>query len=275
VTDKADDLELKLLLDAVYQRYHYDFRGYAMASLKRRLSHAKDHFGCRSYSHLQELVLHDETMLTKLLSYLTVQVSELFRDPDYFRAIRQDVVPYLNTYPSLKIWVAGCSSGEELYSLAILLREEGLEERSMLYGTDINREALRQAEVGIYPLDRMPLFTENHRRSGGKSSLSDYYTANYDAAVLDKSLRRKVLFADHSLVTDSVFAEVQLISCRNVLIYFDREFQDRAISLFKDALTLNGFLGIGAKESLRFSRHAGAFADFVRGARIYQRRGDS
>jgi chemotaxis protein methyltransferase CheR len=145
----------------------------------------------------------------------------------------------------------------------------------MLYGTDINREALRQAEVGIYPLDRMPLFTENHRRSGGKSSLSDYYTANYDAAVLDKSLRRKVLFADHSLVTDSVFAEVQLISCRNVLIYFDREFQDRAISLFKDALTLNGFLGIGAKESLRFSRHAGAFADFVRGARIYQRRGDS
>jgi chemotaxis protein methyltransferase CheR len=275
VTDKADDLELKLLLDAVYQRYHYDFRGYAMASLKRRLSQAKDHFGCRSYSHLQELVLHDETMLTKLLSYLTVQVSELFRDPDYFRAIRQEVVPYLKTYPSLKIWVAGCSSGEELYSLAILLREEGLEERSMLYGTDINREALRQAEVGIYPLDRMPLFTENHRRSGGKSSLSDYYTANYDAAVLDKSLRRKVLFADHSLVTDSVFAEVQLISCRNVLIYFDRDFQDRAICLFKDALTPNGFLGIGSKESLRFSRHSGAFADFVRGARIYQRRDHS
>ncbi len=275
MTDKADDLELKLLLDAIYQRYHYDFRGYAMASLKRRLSQARDRFECRSYSHLQELVLHDETMLTKLLSYLTVQVSELFRDPDYFRAIRQDVVPYLRTYPSLKIWVAGCSSGEELYSLAILLREEGLEERSMLYGTDINREALRQAEVGIYPLDRLPLFTENHRRSGGKSSLSDYYTANYDAAVLDKSLRRKVLFADHSLVTDSVFAEVQLISCRNVLIYFDREFQDRAIGLFKEALTPNGFLGIGAKESLRFSRYSGAFADFVRGARIYQRRGDS
>jgi chemotaxis protein methyltransferase CheR len=245
-----------------------------MASLKRRLTQAMHHFECDTYSHLQDLVLHDETVLMKLLSYLTVQVSELFRDPSYFLAIREQVVPYLRTYPSLKIWVvAGCSAGEELYSFAILLREEGLQERTMLYGTDINREALRQAEAGIYQLDRMPLFTENHRRSGGKSSLSDYYTADYNFAVLDKSLRRNALFADHSLETDSVFAEVQLVSCRNVLIYFDRELQDRTIGLFKDALTPNGFLGIGAKESLRFSRHSTAFSEFVHGARIYQRRG--
>jgi chemotaxis protein methyltransferase CheR len=273
VIDKPEDLELRLLLDAIYHRYHYDFRGYAMASLKRRLTQAKNYFKCPTYSSLQDLVLHDETVLNKLLSYLTVQVSELFRDPSYFKTLREQVVPYLRTYPSLKIWVAGCSTGEELYSLAILLREEGLEERTMLYGTDINRDALRQAEAGIYSLDRMPLFTENHRRSGGKSSLSDYYTADYNAAVLDKSLRRKALFADHSLVTDSVFAEVQLISCRNVLIYFDRALQDHTIGLFKDALSPNGFLGIGAKENLRFSSHVSAFVEFVTGARIYQRRG--
>jgi chemotaxis protein methyltransferase CheR len=273
VIDKPEDLELRLLLDAIYHRYHYDFRGYAMASIKRRLTQAKNYFNCPTYSSLQDLVLHDETVLNKLLSYLTVQVSELFRDPSYFKTLREQVVPYLRTYPSLKIWVAGCSTGEELYSLAILLREEGLEERTMLYGTDINRDALRQAEAGIYSLDRMPLFTENHRRSGGKSSLSDYYTADYNAAVLDKSLRRKALFADHSLVTDSVFAEVQLISCRNVLIYFDRALQDHPIGLFKEALSPNGFLGIGAKESLRFSSHASSFSEFESGARIYRRRG--
>jgi chemotaxis protein methyltransferase CheR len=202
-------------------------------------------------------------------------VSELFRDPEYFRTIRDRVVPYLKTYPSLKIWVAGCSTGEELYSLAILLREEGLEERTMLYGTDINPEALKQAEAGIYALDRMALFTENHRRSGGKSSLSEYYTAAYDAAVLDKSLRRNAVFSDHSLVTDSVFAEVQLISCRNVLIYFDRDFQDRAIGLFRDALAWNGFLGIGAKETLRLSPYGKAFVDFSTPSRIYRKRGDA
>jgi chemotaxis protein methyltransferase CheR len=259
VSDKTADIELRLLLDAIFYTYHYDFRGYAMASLKRRLKQAKEHFGCRSYSLLQDLVLREQDVLPKLLSYLTVQVSNLFRDPAYFRAIREQVVPYLKTYPSLKIWVAGCSTGEE--------------ERTVLYGTDINRDALRQAEAGVYPLDRIPQFTENHRLSGGKSSLSDYYTAAYNAAVLDKSLRQRAVFSDHSLVNDSVFAEVQLISCRNVLIYFDREFQNRAIGLFKDSLAWNGFLGIGAKENLRFSEHAYAFTEFLRDARIYRKRG--
>ncbi len=269
---KTDDIELKLLLEAIYQKYHYDFRGYSMASIKRRLSQAKDRLHCHSFSALQDKVLHDPTVLPQLLSMLTVQVSEMFRDPAYFRAIREKVIPHLKTYPSLKVWVAGCSAGEELYSLVILFREEGLENRTLFYGTDIDPEALKKAKAGVYELDRIALFTENHRRSGGKSSLSDYYTAAYGAAVFDKSLRDRVVFSDHSLVSDSVFAEVQLVSCRNVLIYFNRDLQDRAIGLFKDSLVRKGFLGLGAKESLRFSHHAEAFSDFVPQERIYQKR---
>jgi len=275
VSEKTDDIELRLLLEAIFRKFHYDFRGYSMASIKRRMNQAREHFHCKTYSQLQDRVLHDTNVLPELLSYLTVQVSELFRDPAYFRAIRELVIPHLRTYPSLKVWVAGCSAGEEVYSLAILFREEGLEERTMFYGTDINPDALKQAEAGVYSLDRLPLFTENHRRAGGKSSLSDYYTAAYGAAVFDKTLRRRAVFSDHSLVSDAVFAEVQLVSCRNVLIYFDIEVQDRAISLFKDSLVRKGFLGMGAKESLRFSRHADTFLDFNKEERIYQKRGAS
>ncbi|MES1244825.1 MAG: CheR family methyltransferase [Acidobacteriota bacterium] len=273
--ERSDDIELRLLLDAIFRKYHYDFRGYSMASIKRRLGQARQRLGCRTFSQLQDRVLHEPAVFPDLLSYLTVQVSELFRDPAYFRALRDFVVPHLRTYPSLKVWVAGCSAGEELYSLAILFREEGLEERTIFYGTDINPDALRRAEAGLYGLDRIPLFTENHRRSGGKSSLSDYYTAAYGAAVLDKTLRKRAVFSDHSLVTDQVFAEVHLVSCRNVLIYFDRDLQDRAVGLFRDSLTRKGFLGLGAKESLRFNRHAEAFTELVRDARIYQKRGDA
>ncbi|MGN6133035.1 MAG: CheR family methyltransferase [Aureliella sp.] len=273
VDKQVEDIELRLLLEGIFQRYSYDFRGYSMASIKRRLTQAKNRFGCASFSQLQDLVLHDPAVLHEMLSYLTVQVSELFRDPAYFRALREKVLPHLKTYPSLKVWVAGCGAGEEVYSLAILFREEGLEERTIFYGTDINPEALRKAEAGIYSLDRLPLFTENHRQSGGKSSLSEYYTASYGAAAFDKSLRKRIVFSDHSLVSDSVFAEVQLVSCRNVLIYFDAQLQDRAIGLFREALPRNGFLGLGSRESLRFSAHADAFSEFSRAERIYQKRG--
>lgn len=272
---RTEEIELRLFLEAVFRRYHYDFRGYSMASVKRRLLQARDHFGCRTLSGLQERVLHDESALPALLGYLTVQVSELFRDPAYFRALRERVVPHLRTYPSLKVWVAGCAAGEELYSLAILFREEGLEDRTLFYGTDISPDALARAEAGVYDLERVAAFTENHRLSGGKSSLSDYYTASYGAAVFDKTLRRRAVFSDHSLVSDAVFAEVQLVSCRNVLIYFDRELQDRAVGLFRDSLSRKGFLGLGAKESLRFSAHAGAFAEFSAAERVYQLRGGS
>jgi chemotaxis protein methyltransferase CheR len=273
-TEKIEDIELRLLLEALYSRYHYDFRNYAMASIKRRLRQAREQLGFASISALQEILLHDPAMLPRILGYLTVQVSEMFRDPTYFRAIREKVVPHLRTYPSLKVWIAGCSGGEELYSFVILFREEGLEERTLFYATDINQDALRAAESGIFGLDRMQLFTENHRKSGGKSSLSDYYQAAYGRASFDKRLRRKVVFSDHSLVTDAVFAEMHLISCRNVLIYFDRTAQDRALGLFKDALARKGFLGLGSKESLHFSQHAESFADFLREEKIYQRRGE-
>ncbi|HEX3920540.1 MAG TPA: CheR family methyltransferase [Caulobacteraceae bacterium] len=271
VGDDVDDIEIQLLLEALYQRYHYDFRRYARASIKRRLKQARDKLGFRSFSALQDGLLHDADMLPRLLDYLTVQVSEMFRDPHYYRALRERVLPHLRTYPSLKVWIAGCSSGEELYSFVILFREEGLEQRTLFYATDINQDALDAAAAGVYALDRIKTFTENHQRSGGKSSLSDYYSADYGRAVFDRSLRSRVVFSDHSLVTDAVFAEVQLISCRNVMIYFDRAFQDRAIGLFRGSLSRQGFLGLGSKESLRFSEHSGAFTDFVREEKIYQR----
>ncbi len=268
-----DDIELKLFLEALYLKYHYDFRLYSMASLKRRLKLAKEKFGCDSYSQLQDLIMRDADILNDLLSYLTVQVSELFRDPHYFKTIREQVIPHLRTYPSLKVWIAGCSTDEELYSFSILFREEGLEDKTMFYATDINPQALQRAEAGVYSLDRLQMFTENHRQSGGKSSLSNYYTAAYGAATFDKTLRERTVFSDHSLATDAPFAEMHLISCRNVLIYFDRELQDRAIGLFRDSLTRKGFLGLGAKENLRFSAHSDKFSDFSREDRLYQKIG--
>jgi chemotaxis protein methyltransferase CheR len=267
----VEDIEIQLLLEALYQRYHYDFRHYARASIKRRLLQARSQLGFASFSAMQDHLLHDPSTLPRLLNYLTVQVSEMFRDPSYFRALREKVIPHLRTYPSLKVWVAGCSHGEELYSLSILFREEGLDQRTLFYATDINPDALRAAEAGVYPLDQIRKFTENHQKSGARSSLSDYYTADYGRAVFDKNLRSQVVFSDHSLVTDAVFAEMHLISCRNVLIYFDRALQDRALGLFRDSLARKGFLGLGSKESLRFSAHAPAFADFVREEKIYQR----
>lgn len=265
------DIELNLLVEAIYHTYHYDFRRYARASLRRRLGAALHHFDCVTLSQLQSRVLHEAAVFGELLEYLTVQVSEMFRDPGYFLALREKVVPLLRTYPSLKVWVAGCSTGEEAYSMAILLREEGLLERSLIYATDINPSALRKAEAGIYDAAKVPEYTENHRRSGGRSSLSDYYSAAYGRVILDKSLRRNIVFSDHSLATDSVFAEVQLVSCRNVLIYFDRELQSRALDLFHEALCRKGFLGIGLRESLRFSSHAHAFVEIAREDRIYQK----
>jgi len=270
--DDTFETELKLLLEAIYLRFHYDFRHYAPASLRRRLSLAMSRFGCRSLSGLQEQILHDAGVFPELLSFLTIIVSEMFRDPDFYRALREKVVPLLQTYPSLKIWVAGCSTGEEVYSLAILLQEEGLLDRSLIYATDINPEALRRAKTGIYDLKRIAQFSEAYHAAGGRASLSDYYTAAYGSAVFDKALRKDVVFSDHSLATDNVFAEVQLVTCRNVLIYFDRALQDRALELFRDSLCRKGFLCLGAKETLSFSDHAAEFSEFAREERIYQKR---
>lgn len=271
--DQVGEIELRLLLEAIYLRYHYDFRNYAIASLKRRMRSAMQRLKCTSIGQLQERVLHHPNVFAALMDYLTVQVSDMFRDPAYFLALREQVVPILRTYPSVRIWVAGCSTGEEAYSLAILMREEGLLERTLIYATDINGSALRTADAGIYSAERMRTFTENHRASGGRASLSDHYTAAYGKARLDPMLKRHIVFSDHSLATDSVFSEMHLISCRNVLIYFDRSLKDRAIGLFRDALCRNGFLGLGAKESLQFTQAEDAFQEFARGERIYRRIG--
>jgi len=232
---------------------------------------ALSHFGCETISRLQERVLREPKLFSDLLRFLTVQVSDLFRDPNYYRSLRERVVPYLRTYPSLKVWVAGCSTGEEAYSLAILLAEEGLLDRTLIYATDINPESLRAAEAGIYDVERFKQFSGNYLAAGGRASLSNYYTARYSSAVFDRTLKKAILFSDHSLATDSAFAEVQLASCRNVLIYFERELQDRAVGVLRDSLCRKGFLGLGLKETLRFSAHSSAFVEFAGEDRIYQR----
>ena len=269
--DNVFDIELKLLLEGILLKYQHDFRDYSVASLSRRVRQAMERFSCQTVSQLQDRILHDPAVFTQMLQFFTVQVSEMFRDPAYFRALREKVVPVLRTYPSIKIWVAGCSSGEEVWSLAILLEEEGLLERSMIYATDINLDALAIAESGIYSIERIAQFSNNYRLAGGLRSLSDYYTAAYSNAIFERRLRRQFVFADHSLATDSVFSEVHMVSCRNVMIYFNRDLQERATGLFHEALVNRGFLGLGIKESLRFGSHADAFREFAPSEKIYQR----
>lgn len=266
------DLEIDLLLEAIYRKYSYDFRNHARASIRRRIVGALAHLGIDTVSLLQDRILRDPALFTALLRQLTVPVSEMFRDPSYFKALREHVLPTLSTYPSLKVWVAGCSTGEEVYSLAILLEEYGLLERTLVYATDINPESLRSAEAGVYAVERVPGFTRDYQRAGGLRSLADYYTAAYGGVAFDRRLRSRVTFSDHCLATDHVFAEVHLVSCRNVLIYFDGELQERALGLFRDSLVPRGFLGLGARETLRFSRCSDDFEERARNERIYRRR---
>ena len=265
------DIELRMLVEAVYLKYNYDFRDYTGASQKRRVLVAMREMGCTTVSELQSRVLHDPNGFAQLLQYLTIPVTEMFRDPDYFRAVREQVAPFLKTYPSLKIWVAGCSTGEEVYSLAILLKEEGLLERSIIYATDINPKSLETARRGVYPIDRMRLYTENYQKSGGKAAFSDYYTAAYGGALFERSLIENVTFADHSLSTDTVFSETHFVSCRNVLIYFNRTLQDRVFGLFHESLCHRGFLGLGSKESIDFSSYAARFEPLARRERVYRK----
>lgn len=266
------EIELKLLIQAIYLKYSYDFRDYAGASQKRRVLHAMRQLGCESISELQAKVLHDPDTFMELLQFLTIPTTEMFRDPAYFLALRDQVIPFLKTYPSLKIWIAGCSTGEELYSMAILLKEEGLLERSIIYATDINPQSLEKARKGIFSLERVRNYTANYQAAGGRYAFSDYYTAAYDGALFDRSLCENVSFADHSLATDSVFSETQLICCRNVMIYFNHSLQERALGLFHESLCHRGFLGLGSKESIEFSAYANLFEPLVKSQRIYRKR---
>ena len=265
------DIEIRLLMEAIYLKYSYDFRDYTGASQKRRVAYALSQLGLPNISALQDRVLHDPAVFAQLLQFLTIPVSEMFRDPAYFLALRQQVVPVLHTYPSVKIWVAGCSTGEEAWSMAIMLREEGLLKRTQIYATDINPASIEKARQGIFPLEAVKGYTANYQRAGGSSAFSDYYTAAYGSAKFDPSLCADVIFADHSLATDSVFAETQLVSCRNVLIYFNRNLQDRALGLFHESLCHRGFLGLGAKESIDFSAYATRFDTLAKAERIFRK----
>ena len=265
--------DLERLIKAIYLQYSYDFRDYAGASQKRRVLQALAHLQYPTIPALQEAVVREPELFMRLLQYLTIPVSEMFRDPSFFLALRLQVVPLLQTYPSLKIWIAGCSTGEEVYSLAILLKEEGLLHRSMIYATDINPKSLNKARQGIFPVSSIQGYTANYQAAGGRQAFSDYYTAAYDAAIFDKSLRNNVTFADHSLATDSVFSETQLVLCRNVLIYFNRKLQDRALGLFHESLGYRGFLGLGSKESIDFSAHTRHFEALDKTERIFRKVG--
>ena len=266
-----EDIEVDLFLEGIFRHYHYDFRNYSRTFIKRRLNLIKTLLQCESFSILQHKVLHDPLMMIKILNYLTIQVCDMFRDPGYFLSMRHIISSYLSTYSSIKVWIAGCGTGEELYSLAILFREEGLENRTQFFATDINYEALKRAEAGVYAMDRLEAFENNYKLTDPTGSFSKYYTVKNNHAVLDRTLKENTVFYNHSLVSDSVFGEMHLISCRNVLIYFDSSPQERAIGLFSDALIRKGFLGLGAKESLYLSPHASNFTEFQRKDRIYQK----
>ena len=263
------DIELYLFLEAIYLKFHWDLRGYSRASLQRRLTEALSFFECGTLSGLQERLLHDPSVFPALTRFLTVPVSDLFREAPSFLTLRRDIVPLLRTYPSLRLWVAGCSTGEEAYSHAILLAEEGLLERTIVHATDINPDSLRIARAGAYSLDRLSAFNENHRQSGANQPLSAHYRVEHGALVFNRELGQKIVFSDHSLATDSVFSEMHLVSCRNVLIYFDRELQNRALGLFKDSLCHRGFLCLGGPETPRFTDFE---ADFERIADQWYRR---
>jgi chemotaxis protein methyltransferase CheR len=250
---ELERIEIELLLEGVYRHYGFDFRSYAYSSLKRRVWKRMLAEGLDRVSELQDRVLHDPAMMEKLLLDLSINVTAMYRDPGFYAAFRALVVPTLRTYPFIRVWHAGCSTGEEVYSMAILLEEEGLYERARIYATDINEMVLQRARAGIFPLDKMQEYTQNYVRAGGTRSFSEYYTAMYDGALFDSSLTRNVVFSQHNLVTDGSFAEFNVVICRNVMIYFDRKLQNRVHRLFYDSLGRFGILALGNKETLRFT----------------------
>jgi chemotaxis protein methyltransferase CheR len=271
---RLENIEVALFLDALFQRHGYDFRHYAKASIKRRVVALAAALDCDSIAALIPRILHESELLTTVLSQLSVPVTEMFRDPEVFKALRTQILPRLASYPRLQIWQAGCATGEEVYSLAILLEEEGLLERTQIYATDINDLALRQAEEGIFPVSRLKEYERNYAKTGGRGRLSDYYVANAGFFRMDERLRKRIVFAHHNLESDGVFCEVQLILCRNVLIYFDAPLQSKVLNLFHHSLGRNGFLCLGTRESLRAARSAGLFRELVKECMIFQREGN-
>ncbi|MCK6605553.1 MAG: protein-glutamate O-methyltransferase CheR [Ignavibacteriaceae bacterium] len=270
--NKLENIELKLLLEAIYDRYGYDFRNYAKASLLRRTRLFMDKAGMKRIADLIPAVLHEENVFLSLVHHYSITVTEFFRDPSVYRTIIERVFPVLQTYPYLKVWHAGCATGEEVYSLAILLGENGLYERSTIYATDFNDMALEKSKEGIYNIEHIKQSTVNYQKSGGKSSFSEYYSARYESVMINKDLRKNITFANHNLVADGVFSEMQLVICRNVMIYFNKELQNRVLEVLTESLNPGGFLCIGTKESIAFSSVASQYNEIDASARIYQKK---
>jgi chemotaxis protein methyltransferase CheR len=270
-TRDVEEIEVALLLEAIVRRYGFDFREYAPASLKRRLWRRAHAEGLETISALQSRVLHDPACMERLLLDLSINVTAMFRDPSFYAAFRLKAVPILRTYPFSRIWIAGCSTGEEVYSLAIVLDEEGIYDRARIYATDINETVLEQARMGVFPLEKMQEYTQNYIRSGGQRAFSEYYSAAYDGAQFDRSLVRNVVFAQHNLVSDRSFNEFNAIVCRNVMIYFDRSLQEKVHELFHESLATFGLLGLGHKETIKFTRHADSYEELDASERLYRK----
>jgi chemotaxis protein methyltransferase CheR len=268
---ELERIEIELLLEGIFRRYGFDFRAYAHASLRRRLWKRVEAERLTTISALQARVLHDPEALDRMLLDLSVNVTAMFRDPGFYKEFRATVVPLLRTYPFIRIWHAGCSTGEEVYSMAILLREEGLYDRARIYATDINEVVLQRAKAGIFPLERMQEYTDNYMRAGGKRSFSEYYTAKYGGALFDQSLTKNVVFSQHNLVTDRSFSEFNVILCRNVLIYFDKTLQAKVHGLFYDSLSMFGVLVLGSKETLRLMSHEDCYQQIAPPEKIFRK----
>ena len=267
-----ENLEIKLLLEAIYLKYGYDFRDYAVAHTKRRLAYRKDVSGLQNYAEMLHKAICDKEFFSTVLFDLSINVTEMFRDPWFYKKVREVIVPHLKTYPFAKVWHAGCSAGQEVYSMAILLEEESMKERVQIYATDFNERVLKTAKNGIYPIDDIKQYTSNYIKSGGKEAFSDYYTADNKHVILKSSLRKRVLFSSHNLVTDGVFGEMNVIFCRNVLIYFNKELQERVLQLFYESLCPGGFLCLGSKESLKFSKVVDKFEEVAAREKIYRKK---
>ncbi|MGF1908164.1 protein-glutamate O-methyltransferase CheR [Vibrio kasasachensis] len=267
-----EQLEIQLFLEAIYLKYGYDFREYSVAHTRRRLEYRRALEGMSNYSEMQHKVIYEPRFFEQILLDLSINVTEMFRDPWFYKKVRQVVFPHLKTYPFVKVWHAGCSAGQEVYSMSILLEEEGMTDRTQLYATDFNEAILEKAQKGIYPMDLVRQYTTNYQASGGTNSFSDYYTADYDHVIMQNRLRERVLFTPHNLATDGVFGEMNVIFCRNVLIYFNRELQNKVFQLFYDSLVPGGFLCLGSKESLRFADIANKFELVCEREKIYRKR---
>ncbi|MBU0992716.1 MAG: protein-glutamate O-methyltransferase CheR [Proteobacteria bacterium] len=267
-----ENIEITLLLDAIFERYGYDFRHYSRASIERRVRHFLSKSECDSISGMIPKLLHDESFFDIFVRDFSITVTDMFRDPFVYQSIRKNVVPILKTHPFVKVWHAGCATGEEAYSLAIILKEEGIYDKTTLFATDFNDGALDAAKKGIYALENAKKFTANYQAAGGTTSFSEYYHARYEAMALNQSLGKNITFANHNLVTDTIFGEMHLIMCRNVLIYFEKALQNRVLNLFSDSLVNGGILCLGTKESLMFSTISKLFAPMDENARLYQKK---